>query len=51
MNVTILEVWKRGSLFYHAALFLPELVLLTVAGIPDVINSKIWNNQKNNEPP
>ena len=50
-NISIFEIRKCGSFLYYTPLFLSELILLTVASVPSIVDTKIRDEQGKYEPP
>ena len=50
LNLSLFEIRKCSSFVYYTALLLSELILLTVASVPDIVNAKIRDKQGNYEP-
>lgn len=51
LNLSLFEIGKCGSFVYYTALLLSELILLTVASVPDIVNAKTRDKQGKYEPP
>jgi hypothetical protein len=49
-DATVLEVGEGGALVHNATLFLAELVLLAVGGVPDVVHAEVGDCQGNDKP-